>query len=78
MNTPNKIYTVVQQGPTHFNVIDATSGTFVNRIVTQGEVISGPIVVGDRCTFVVQFPTGNKLGMIYSLPQGTIINRYVV
>lgn len=78
MNNPNKFYTVVQQGASHFNIIDAQSGTFVNRIVTQGEVISGPLVVGNRCTFVVQIGSGSKYGMIYSLPQGTIINRYVV
>lgn len=78
MITPNKLYTVVQQGPSHFNIVDANSGVFVNRIITQGKVISGPIVVGNRCTFVVEIGSGTKFGMIYSLPQGTMVNRYMV
>lgn len=78
MNTPNKIFTVAQQGPNHFNIIDASTGAFVNRIVTQGDILSGPIVVGDRCTFIVKMGNGESIGMIYGLPQGTLINRYVV
>ncbi len=78
MNTPNKIFTVVQQSQNHFNIIDAQTGTFVNRIVTQGDILSGPIVVGDRCTFVIQMDKGQTIGMIYSLPQGTLLNRYMV
>lgn len=78
MNSPNKIYTVVQQGPSHFNIIDATTGSFAGRIMPQGEVVSGPVVVGDRCTIVVKIGSGTKYGTIYSLPQGSIINRYMV
>ena len=78
MNTNDKIYTVVQKGPRLFNIVDANTGVFMNRILTQGDVVSGPIVVGNRCTIVVQIGSGTKFGTIYNLPQGNIINRYLV
>lgn len=74
----NKIYTVVQQSANHFNIVDANSGVYQNRITIQGKVISGPIVVGNRCTFVVENTPGSKFGLIYGLPQGTLVNRYMV
>jgi len=74
----NKFYTVVQQGPRIFNIIDAQTGVFVNRITTQGDVVSGPIVVGNRCTFVINNGPGSTFGMIYDLPRGTLVNRYMV
>ena len=76
--TTSKIYTVVQSGPNHFNIIDTSTGAFVNRITVQGTLLSGPIVVGNRCTMVVEFGGGSKFGMIYSLPQGSLVNRYAI
>lgn len=77
-NNNDKIYTVVQKGPRLFNIVDANTGVFMNRIMTQGDVVSGPIVVGDRCTIVVQIGSGTKFGTIYGLPRGNMINRYMV
>ena len=76
--TTSKIYTVVQSSPNHFNIIDTSSGAFVNRISVQGTLLSGPIVAGNRCTMVVEFGGGAKFGMIYSLPEGALINRYSI
>jgi len=76
--TTSKLYTVVQASANHFNIIDVTTGGFVNRITIQGTLLSGPIVVGDRCTLVVEFPGGQKFGMIYGLPSGSLMNRYSV
>jgi len=78
MNQQNKIYTVVQAGPNHLNIIDTSTGGFVNRITLQGELVSGPIVVGNRCTLVVEYPGNARFGMIYNLPAGTLQNRYAV
>jgi hypothetical protein len=76
--TTSKLYTVVQVSPNHFNIIDASTGAFVNRITLQGTLMSGPIVVGNRCTVVVEFGGGSKFGMIYNLPDGALVNRYSV
>jgi hypothetical protein len=72
------MYTIIQQSSNHFNIIDLSTGVFVNRITAPGTVVSGPIVVGNRCTIVVDNNNGNKMGIIYSLPQGNIIDRYAV
>jgi len=77
-NNNDKIYTVVQKGPRLFNIVDANSGVFMNRIMTQGDVVGGPIVVGNRCTIMVQIGSDTRFGMIYSLPHGRMINRYMV
>ena len=74
----NKLYTVVQKEKNIFNIINAETGTVLNRIILAGEIVGGPIVVGDRCTFVAETGPNQRLGMIYKLPNGTIINRYPV
>lgn len=71
------IYTVSQADKKVYNIIDAEKGTIINRIVIQdGEVSSGPIVVGDRCTFIVKIGNNQLVGYIYRLPRGTVINRF--
>ena len=72
------MFTVIQQGEKQFNIINLDTGVFVNRIIPPGKVLSGPVVVGNRCTIVIDDTNGNTIGLIYSLPQATIINRYVV
>lgn len=72
------IFTVSLDRANTFNIINAETGVIVNRIITTGEVVSGPIVVGDKCTFVIQSTPTQKTGVIYKLPNGTIINRYIV
>lgn len=74
----SSVYTVSPYTDKLYNIIDAEKGTIVNRIVIQdGSVTSGPIVVGDRCTFIVSTGANQRVGYIYSLPKGTIINRFV-
>jgi hypothetical protein len=71
------IYTVSQLSKQTYNIIDAEKGTIVNRLILQdGEALSGPIVVGDRCTFIVKTGPSQQFGVIYSLPKGTIINKF--
>jgi hypothetical protein len=72
------IYTVSPYTDKVYNIIDAEKGTIVNRIVIHDGIVStGPIVVGDRCTFVVNTGNNQQVGYIYSLPKGTVINRFV-
>lgn len=71
-------YTVSPYTDKLYNIVDAEKGTIVGRIVIQdGQVSSGPIVVGDKCTFVVSTGANQRVGYIYSLPKGTVINRFV-
>ena len=71
------IYTVAQFDKKTYNIIDAEKGTIVNRLILQdGEALSGPIVVGDRCTFIIKTGPSQQVGVIYKLPRGTIINRF--
>lgn len=74
----SNIYTVALDRDNTFNIINAETGSIMNRIITSGEVISGPIVVGDKCTFIIQSTPSQKSGVIYKLPNGTLINRYIV
>jgi len=73
-----KLYTVSSISPGTIHIIDASSGAFVNRITYTGELVNGPIVVGDKCTFVVELPSKQKLGRIHKIPTGHLINQYPV
>jgi hypothetical protein len=73
-----KLYTVSPISPGLLHIIDAANGTLVNRIVYTGELINGPIVVGDKCTFVIQLPSKQKLGRIHKIPTGHLLNQYPV
>lgn len=75
---PDKIYSVSLGASGKLNVIDATTGRILNSILYDGEIVSGPIVVGDKCTLVVQNQYNQKKGRIYRLPQGTLHQTYAV
>jgi hypothetical protein len=72
------LYTVALKSNNLIHIIDATKGVTVNRTTVKGEIINGPIVVGDRFTVVTKQGNGSMLGLIYKLPAGTIINRFNV
>ena len=74
----NKLYTVTLKGTDTINIVDAEKGVTVNRTRIKGEIINGPIVVGDRFTVVTRQPNGSTMGFIYKLPAGTILNRFNV
>ena len=75
---PSKIYSVTPGSSGKLNIIDATNGRMVNRIQYPGTIVTGPIVVGDKCTLVVQDNSGIRKGKIYNLPQGTLHQTYSV
>lgn len=75
---PNEIYSVTPGSPGKLNVINATTGSILNIIQYDGDIVSGPIVIGDKCTLVVQNKYNQKSGRIYRLPQGTIHQTYNV
>ena len=70
-------YTVSYSGQNVINVIDLRKNATINRVTFQGTVLNGPIVVGDRCTIVVQDGTVKK-GLVIKLPGGNIVDRFTV
>lgn len=73
-----KLHTVSLHTPGTLHIVDAKTGALVNRITYPGELINGPIVVGDKCTFVTQLTNGGKLGRIHKIPTGALVNQYPV
>lgn len=71
------IYSAILANPTKINIIDVTSGRVLNSISITGKLINGPIVVGDKCTIVVD-SNGSRKSNIYSLPVGRLLQTYQV
>jgi len=68
-------YTVSHSGKNVINIIDLRKNATINRFSFQGELINGPIVVGDRCTIVTK--NGNtSRGLVIKLPSGSVIDRF--
>ena len=73
----DKVYSVTLGNPGKLNIIDASTGRIVNLIMYNGELINGPIVVGDKCTLVAL--QGNiRKGHIFKLPTGRLSQTYIV
>jgi hypothetical protein len=72
------LYTVAVKSKNLIHIIDAKKGVTVNRTTIRGEIITGPIVVGDRFTVVAKQANGTNMGFIYKLPTGIIIDRFNV
>tara|TARA_R110000851_G_scaffold142641_1_gene281342 strand:+ start:402 stop:632 length:231 start_codon:yes stop_codon:yes gene_type:complete len=72
------LYTVAVKSNNLIHIIDAKRGVTINRTTIQGEIINGPIVVGDRFTVVAKQKNGATMGFIYKLPTGIIIDRFNV
>jgi hypothetical protein len=70
------MYTVSIANPKLLNIIKIDGGVIINHIqVRSGELDGSPLVLGDRCTFVVK--DGNtRIGMIYAIPKGTFITNF--
>ena len=74
----NKIYTVVPTSGNKMNIINANNGTVANSFTFQGILINGPVVAGDKCTYVVRLNNGESRGFIRKLPQGVVVNSFKV
>ena len=72
-----KVYSVTIGTPGKLYIIDATTGRILNNIIYNGDIINGPIVVGDKCTLVAQQGSIRK-GHIFNLPTGRLSQTYVV
>lgn len=62
-----KNYTVTLSGPNGLKCIDANTGVLQNSMRFVGDLISGPVVTGDRVTIVIKKGNTN-FGYVYKLP----------
>ena len=74
MKQKHKIYTVVSDGQT-LRCIDAESGVPVNTHRLDGDIISGPIVTGDRATVVVK-KGGINQGLVFKIPALYVVSTF--
>lgn len=69
-NCVSKVENIVYSVVVHNNklrCINTSNGSTINSIQIDGEIITGPIVTGDRCVVVVKKGNGTK-GRILKLP----------
>jgi len=74
MKQKQRMYTVVADGKT-LRCIDAESGVPVNTYTVNGDVISGPIVTGDRATVVVR-KGGINQGLVFKIPTLYVVSTF--
>ena len=57
-------------------IIDAEKGIQVGLISPRGKLVTPPIVMGDKVSFVVQTSDGSKLGTVHKLPSGALLTQF--
>ena len=79
--SPGK-YNVIPSGNGLLDVIDIDSRSVAGKLSYQGELISAPVVHGDRVSFGIQKglteDTMEVLGVIYELPSGINVGNFRV
>jgi hypothetical protein len=78
MMNDSEIYTVAIAGANKMNIINASNGTVYHSFTFVGSLQTGPVVAGDKCTYVVQLNNGEKRGFIRKLPQGVVVASFKV
>ena len=73
----NEILTAIQDNPRRILIANATTGATINILQLDGELVSGPIVVGDACTFTVRLPN-TKESRTHNMRTGALINKSVI
>lgn len=73
----DKVYSISPGSAGRLNVIDASTGMTLNTIMIDGDIVTGPIVVGDKCTLVAS-KNNVRRGYIYKLPSGMLYQSYSV
>ena len=68
------MYTVVADGKT-LRCIDAESGVPVNTYTVNGDIVSGPIVTGDRATVVIR-KGGINQGLVFKIPTLYVVSTF--
>ena len=73
----DKIYSVMLTDKNDLYVIDATTGVKLNKINYSGDIVSGPFIVGDRCTITTN-KNNQMRGFVYHLPKVSPANSWSV
>ena len=73
-----KIYTVAVAGGNKMNVVDASNGTIATSFTFPGTLVTGPVVAGDKCTYVVRLTNNEQKGFIRKLPHGVVVASFKV
>lgn len=69
-------YSVHDTGQGNLKIVDADKGIQAGIISPRGQVVTPPVVNGNRVSFVVERPDGSRLGTVHSLPSGSLINQF--
>jgi hypothetical protein len=70
----SSIYSVVAD-KRKLKCIDTKNGNIVASSLMMGDIVSGPIVTGDRCVVIIKTTIGNK-GKILRLPNLNVITSF--
>jgi hypothetical protein len=70
----NVVYTVILDGEL-LKCIDTSSGMVIGSMNIIGNLSSGPIVTGDRCTVVINNYTGTQ-GRVFKLPSFEVVTTF--
>lgn len=73
----SKGYSVHQSSGNTLSIVDIQKNTVINRSTFRGMLTNGPIVVGDRCTYITT-EAGKQKGYVMKLPSGAVIDRFIV
>lgn len=60
----------------YLKIVDPAKGAQVGVISPRGKLVTPPIVNGNQVSFVVEDPAGIKMGCVYKLPTGSLINTF--
>jgi len=74
MKQKQRMYTVTVDGR-NLKCIDVESGAPVNTYTVNGDVVSGPIVTGDRATVVVR-KGGINQGLVFKIPTLYVVSTF--
>lgn len=70
----NIIYAVILDGEL-LKCVDTSNGAILGSINIVGNIVSGPIVTGDRCTLIVNNYMGIQ-GKVFKLPSFNVVTTF--
>jgi hypothetical protein len=70
----NVIYTVIPDGEL-LKCVDTSNGAILGSINIVGDIVSGPIVTGDRCTVIINNYMGVQ-GKVFKLPSFNVVTTF--
>jgi|SaaInlLV_10m_DNA_1039704.scaffolds.fasta_scaffold124289_1 hypothetical protein len=72
----NRPLTAILDSPNRIIFTDVVTGANVNQIHLDGDIVNGPIVVGDNCTVTIQTSGDRRETRVYKMSTGVIIRTH--